>query len=146
MGNYKDQQHASELTFKRAHLVLNALDIRETGLMDTLFLQLVLLDKEGVTKQFSTLGEQLSPKLQNIKVVSGSVVTANVHIGFGGLDPAVFGTAAVGFFEQRGPVLDGAKQVADVDEVEGVVIPCPAEAGVVDLELDIRGDPTDDVS
>ena len=114
--------------------------------MDTPLLQFILLHKEGVSKQFSTFSEQLSPELQNVKVVSGAVVTANVHIGFGGLDPAVFGTAAVGFFEQRGPVLDGAKQVADVDEVEGVVIPCPAEGGVVDLELDVRGDPTDDVS
>ena len=127
-------------------LVLDALDIRETSLVDTLLLQLVLLDKEGVSKQLSTLGEQLSPKLQNIKVVSSSVVTANVHIGFGGLDPAVFGTAAVGFFEQRGPILDGAKQVANVDKVEGVVIPCPAKCRIVDLELDVRGDPTDDVS
>ena len=69
-----------------------------------------------------------------------------MYIGFGGLDPAIFGTAAVGFLEKRGPILDGAKQVTDVDEVEGVVIPCPAEGGVVDLELDIWGDPTNDVS
>jgi hypothetical protein len=69
-----------------------------------------------------------------------------VHVGFGGLDPAIFGTAAVGFLEERGPILDGAEEVTDVDEVEGVIVPRPAESGVVDLELDVRGDPTYDVS
>ena len=90
-------------------------------------MQLVLLDEERVTKQLSTFSEQLSPELQNIKIVSGSVVTSDVDIGFGRLDPAVLGTATVGFLEQRGPVLDGAEEVTDVDEVEGVVIPCPAK-------------------
>lgn len=64
-----------------------------------------------------------------------------MHIGFAGLNPAVGGTAAISFLEQSGPVLDGAEEVTDVDEVKGVVVPGPAECGIIYLELDIRGDP-----
>jgi hypothetical protein len=58
------------------------------------------------------------------------------------LDPTIGGTTAIGLFIKRCPVLDGTEEVADMNKVESVVIPCPAEGGVVDLKLYIGRDPT----
>lgn len=43
----------------------------------------------------------------------------------------------VGVFEKRGPVLDGAHEVADVDEVEAVGFEFPGELEIADLEIDV---------
>jgi hypothetical protein len=145
MGNYDmSQQAIITSSATNTYLVLNALDISESSLVDPLFLQIFLLYKKRVTQQFTALSEQFRPELQNVKIISCAVIATNMHVGFGGLDPPVRGTAAVGLFEKRGPVLDGAEEVADVDEVKGVVVPCPAECGVVDLKLYIGRDPTRD--
>jgi hypothetical protein len=131
-------------TTRQTHLILNALDVSEASLVNALLLQIVLLHEERVSKLGTTLSEELSPELQAVDVIGSSVIAADVDVGLGGLDPAVWRTAAVCFLEDRGPVLDGAEEVADMDEVEGVVVPCPAEGGVVDLELDIGRDPAVD--
>lgn len=126
------------------HLVLNALDVSEPSSLDALLLQITFLHEERASKRSATLSEKLRPELQAVEIISGSIVTADVDISFGGLDPAVGGTAAVSFLEERRPVFNGAEEIADVDEVKGVVVPCPAEGGVVDLELDVGGDPAGD--
>lgn len=126
------------------HLVLNALDVSEPSRLDALLLQITLLHEEGTSKRSATLSEKLRPELQAVEIISGSIITADVDVCFGGLDPAVGGTAAVSFLEEGGPVFDGPEEIADVDEVKGVVVPCPAEGGVVDLELDVGGDPAGD--
>jgi hypothetical protein len=123
------------------HLVLNAFDVSESSSLDPLLLQITLLHEEGVSKRSAALSEELRPELQAIKIISCSIVTSDVNVCFAGLDPAVGGTAAVCFLEERRPVFDGAEEIADVDKVEGVVVPCPAEGGVVDFELDVRRDP-----
>lgn len=112
--------------------------------MNTLLLQIVLLHEERVSKLGTTLGEELGPDLQTVDVIGSSVIAANVDVGLAGLDPAVLRAAAVGFLEDSGPILDGAEEVADVNEVEGVVVPCPAEGGVVNLELNVGRDPAVD--
>jgi hypothetical protein len=112
--------------------------------VNTLLLQIALLHEERVSKLGTTLREELSPDLQTVNVIGSSVIAADVDVGLGGLDPAVLRAAAVGFLENRGPVLDGAEEVANVDEVKGVVVPCPAEGGIVDLELNIGRDPAVD--
>ncbi|KAI6758426.1 hypothetical protein HG530_010666 [Fusarium avenaceum] len=117
----------------------------EASLMDTLLLQIVLLHEERVSKLGTTLREELSPELQTVDVIGSSIIAANVDVGLAGLDPAVWRAAAVGFLEDSGPILDGAEEVADVNEVKGVVVPCPAEGGVVDLKFNIGRDPAVDV-
>lgn len=126
------------------HLVLNALDVSEPSSLDALLLQITLLYEERASKRSATFSEKLRPELQAVKIISGSIIAADVDICFGGLDPAVGGTAAVSFLEERRPVFDGAEEIADVDEVKSVVVPCPAQGGVVDLELDVGGDPAGD--
>lgn len=132
------------LIARQTYLVLNALDISEASLVNTLLLQIVLLHKERVSKLGTTLRKELSPELQTVNVIGSSVIAADVDVGLAGLDPAVLRAAAVGFLEDRGPVPNGAEEVADVDKVEGVVVPCPAEGGIVDLELNIGRDPAVD--
>lgn len=112
--------------------------------MDTLLLQIVLLHEERVSKLGTTLREELSPELQTVDVIGSSIIAANVDVRLAGLDPAVWRAAAVGFLEDSGPILDGAEEVADVNEVKGVVVPCPAEGGVVDLKFNIGRDPAVD--
>jgi hypothetical protein len=43
--------------------------------------------------------------------------------------------------EEGGPVLNGAKEVADVHKVKVVILPGPGEACVCDLEVYIWRDP-----
>lgn len=65
-----------------------------------------------------------------------------MYVGFTRLDPAIGSAAAIGLLEKRSPVLNGAKEVADMDEVKSVVIPRPTKRGIVDLKLNIGRDPT----
>jgi len=123
------------------HLVLNALDVSEPSSLDALLLQIALLYEERASERSAAFSKKLGPELQAVEIISGSIITADMHVCFGGLDPAVGGTAAVSFLEESRPVFDGAEEIADVDEVKGVTVPCPAEGGVVDLELDVGGDP-----
>jgi hypothetical protein len=126
------------------HLVLNTLDVGEPSGLDALLLQITLLHEERASKSSATFSEELRPELQAVKIISGSVITTDVDVCFGGLDPAVGGTAAVSFLEEGRPVFDGAEEIADMDEVKGVFVPCPVEGGVVDLELDVGGNPAGD--
>lgn len=83
------------------HLVLNALDVSEPSSLNALLLQIALLHEEGVSKRSATLGEKLRPELQAVEIISGPIITADVDVCFGGLDPAIGGAAAVRFLEER---------------------------------------------
>lgn len=120
-------------------LVINNVDILETGSLEGA--TLVIKDKEIAARGLTTVRIQLVPGLEDGLGVSGAVVAEEVHVGLARLDPAAGGAAAESLLEEAVPVLDGAEEVADVDEVEGVVLPGPRQRGIVDLESDVGRDP-----
>ena len=89
----------------------------------------------------AALPENGVPRLEDRIEIRGPVVTEEIHLGLARLGPAARLCAAVGFFEQLGPVLDGPEEVADVDEIERVLGPSPGQRGIVNLESQIGRDP-----
>lgn len=122
-----------------ACLVVNNSDILEAGIVEGA--KLVVMDKELAAHGLTTVRVQLAPGLEDGLGVSGAVVADEVHVGLARLDPAAGGAAAEGLLEEAVPILDGTEEVADVDEVEVVVLPGPRQGGVVDLEPDVGRDP-----
>lgn len=120
-------------------LVVNNGDILEAGIVEGA--KLVVMDKELAAHGLTTVRVQLVPGLEDGLGVGGAVVADEVHVGLARLDPAAGGAAAEGLLEEAVPILDGAEEVADVDEVEVVVLPGPRQGGVVDLEPDVGRDP-----
>lgn len=57
----RNQQSILTTSTKRTYLVLNALDVGESSLVDPLLLQISVLHKERVAQQFTTFLEQLGP-------------------------------------------------------------------------------------
>lgn len=126
------------------YLVIDNLHVSETSRFNALLLQIILLHKERPLGRRSAGLVQLGPRLKerrNLGVGGGAVVAEEVHIGLAGLDPAARSAAAVGLLEDGVPISDGAKQVADVDEVKVVILPGPGLSSIIDLELNVGRNP-----
>lgn len=91
-------------------------------------------------------------------LVVGSVVAENAHVVLLHFDVPTGLEMAVSFSSRRGeagegqdllvrlphqcrPVLNRPREVANMDQIERVLLPCPFGFCIVDLELDIWGDP-----
>jgi hypothetical protein len=121
------------------YLVINSLDIFKTGVFKAL--HLLIINKERIPKNLSSLLKELFVKLQVRLFLNGAVVAAELHISLCRLHPASWGTAAIGLAEKGSPVFDSAENVTNVDKVELIGLPSPLHDGIIYLETNVWGYP-----
>lgn len=100
-----------------------------------------LEDLQFALKAFVALGSDAVPRGDAPIRRETVVVARELRRVLGLLDPAAGFQSAHALCVQRGPVLDGAVETADVNKVEEAFLKRPLRFHVVDLEPRIRGYP-----
>lgn len=115
------------------YLEFRLLDIGKARLFKRRPLHIILQHRHGPPHLLPALDEELSKLAHGRLFVHGAIVAAEVDGGLVGLDEAAGLKGLVGFPEEGGPVLDAAKEPADVDVVKGVFFKGPRLSAVVDF-------------
>lgn len=95
----------------------------------------------GRTNLEHGLSQQIREVASSVSGLERAVVGQEHDTSLGELDGAAGLKAAVGVCDHRVPLCDSLRDVAEVDEVEGVVFEGPREFGVIDLKPDVGGHP-----
>ena len=116
-------------------------DPHKSSILDPLTLQVVGNHSEGTARLPARFSECVVPPGQDRVGVNGAVIALKHTIYLGRLDPAARLAAHKSLLEQGSPVANGADEVPNVDEIEGVARPGPGQRRVVDFKLEIRRHP-----
>lgn len=125
-----------------SYLVVHARHFGETSCLQALLLEVFLLDIKCISKLLSSFSVKLCPSLQDGRQFSRSVVTENLNVGFGGLDPTTWGATTICLLEEGSPIANSSKEITDVNEIKSVVSPGPCKGCIVNLKLDVGWDPS----
>lgn len=123
------------------NLVVHCLDIHKASGFKPSPLHIVRQHCKRPANLLPRLGAHASPHREGRVGINRVVVTDKVNFDLSALNPAPWLQSPEGFTEQARPVSYRAKQVADMDEVEGCFGPGPRLCGIVDLEVNVWWDP-----
>lgn len=122
-----------------SHLVVNSCDVLKASVIEPL--NLLVIDKEGISEDLSSFFKQLLIYLEVWLFVDGAIIATKLDISFSGLNPASRDTAAVSLRKQGRPVFDSTEDVTDMNEIELIISPCPTKGCVVYFEANVWWNP-----